>query len=109
MTPKERQANVSERRDPGTGAFDWSRVAPRDEPTRHRSFWVGVGTALLFGTPWWQPEALAQKLVFGLPFWVVTSLVGAMALAMVTCFAALRWWSDEEPGADGRAGEGPLP
>lgn len=100
MAEHQRQASVSQRRDQRDGAFDWSRVAPSDEPSRHPGFWLGVLFAIAFGTPWWQSDALAQRLVLGLPLWVISSLTGAALLALLTCFAALAWWSDEDEEAD---------
>ncbi len=96
-------------RSEGPDPFPWDELTPVDEPSRHRAFWwLGAGLVVL-GTPWWQPPALAGRLVFGLPFWVVCSLACAAGLACLISFASLRWWSDGEPGrAPEHAAEGAM-
>lgn len=76
----------------------WQVMRPRREPLRWRPFLPVVLLLLVFNVPWWLPDRLGSSIVVGLPLFVWSALATSLALAIVTAWAALRHWDDDEPG-----------
>ena len=66
-----------------------------DEPLRHRWFLILVGVMALGAAPLW---FVGRETVFvaGLPLWLWSSMAFTAGLAVVTAWAMLRWWRDDD-------------
>ena len=60
---------------------------------KNRGPWLSLVLALLLaGIPWYWPESLAMRLFWGVPLWAWATMGSALAIAMLTAWAAMRWW-----------------
>lgn len=71
-----------------------SSTSPR-EPIRRPLVWVLIGLTILAGVPWYLPSGLIEPVVAHLPGWFWLSIIAAVALSAVTCWACLTQWELE--------------
>ena len=104
MSPERRaEPALPEYHDEAASEEFWSTIRPRREPLGWRPFVPSVLVLLALNVPWWLPDRLGSSIVLGLPLFVWTALATSLALAVVTAWAALRHWDDDDE--DGGAGE----
>lgn len=89
------------------------------EPITKPWLWVAVVAIILVGVPWYLPPGTLGVTVFDVPAWFWISIVAAVALSAICCWACLSLWdleahedwsdSDDEPGPTSpRVDEGSL-
>ena len=77
--------------------FASSRCLPLNSGMRgtlkNRGPWISLVLILLLaGIPWYWPESVAMRLYWGVPLWAWATMGSALAIAMLTAWAAMRWW-----------------
>lgn len=73
-----------------------SAASPAREPIKRPLLWILLGVAILAGIPWYVPAGTVEPLVLGLPAWFWVSVLAAVALSAITCWACLTQWQLED-------------
>ena len=73
----------------------WEAVKPRKEPLQKRWFLPLVVLLVLASVPWYLPTGFVGEFYGGLPVWIWITLGCSVLIAGVTCYVALRSWSDD--------------
>ncbi|WP_153393693.1 hypothetical protein [Ornithinicoccus halotolerans] len=83
-------------------------VPPAREPISRPLLWILLAVAILAGVPWYVPAGTVDPFVLGLPAWFWVSVLAAVALSAITCWACLTQWrlEDVEDASGQQGGEG---
>lgn len=76
--------------------------SPAREPINMPWLWVALVGIILVGVPWYLPPGTLGVTVLNVPAWFWISIVSAVALSAVTCWACLSCWDlqDHEDWSD---------
>lgn len=67
------------------------------EPVHRRGLWIALAVIVLAGVPIYLPSATIDPVILGVPLWLLVSVLAAIAMSALLCYACLRWWSLAEP------------
>lgn len=77
----------------------WQEAKPRSEPTALRWYVPTILVLIVLSIPWYLPSGQVGTVVAGFPLWIWTALGCSLGIAILTAFAILRSWKDDDPDA----------
>lgn len=73
-----------------------SETNPGREPITMPWLWVALIGTILIGVPWYLPPGTLGPTILHIPAWFWVSILAAVALSSICCFACLRCWDLED-------------
>ena len=78
----------------------WEAAQLDREPVKQLWYVPGLILLIILSIPWYRSAGETGRVILGLPTWIWVPLACALGVSILTAFAALRFWRQDDTDSD---------